>query len=248
MRVHFVIHESFEAPGAFDLWAGSRGYSMDYSRVYAGDRLPESAEHFDLLIVLGGPQTPATTKGECPYFDAEAEEALIAKAISSGRAVVGMCLGAQLIGEALGAQYEPSPQKEIGKFAIMLTDAGAASEKVSHFGRSLGVGHWHNDMPGLTASSMVLAYSEGCPRQIIEYSTLVYGFQCHMEFTLDVIELLIAAFERELPTLTHERFVQQPESLRRNDYNEMNEKLFVFLDKLVLDYQKQRDRQVGAAA
>jgi GMP synthase (glutamine-hydrolysing) len=56
-----------------------------------------------------------------------------------------------------------------------------------------------------------------------------------MEFTLDVIEMLIAAFERELATLTHERFVQHPETLRQNDYNEMNEKLFVFLDKLVLD-------------
>jgi GMP synthase (glutamine-hydrolysing) len=221
---------------------------MGYSRVYAGDRLPASADSFDLLIVLGGPQSPDTRKSECPYFDAEAEEALIAKAISSGRAVVGVCLGAQLIGEALGVKYEPSPHKEIGKFAITLTDAGAASEKVSHFGRSLGVGHWHNDMPGLTVGSMVLACSEGCPRQIIEYSTLVYGFQCHMELTRDVIEMLIAASERELATLTHERFVQQPETLRRNDYNEMNEKLFVFLDKLLLDYQKQRPRQVGAPA
>jgi GMP synthase (glutamine-hydrolysing) len=69
-----------------------------------------------------------------------------------------------------------------------------------------------------------------------------------MELTRDVIEMLIAASERELATLTHERFVQQPETLRRNDYNEMNEKLFVFLDKLLLDYQKQRPRQVGAPA
>jgi hypothetical protein len=49
MRVHFVIHESFEGPGAFEIWAGSRGYSMGYSRVYAGDRLPVSAEHFETL-------------------------------------------------------------------------------------------------------------------------------------------------------------------------------------------------------
>jgi GMP synthase (glutamine-hydrolysing) len=237
MRVHFVMHESFEAPGAFEIWARDRGYSMGYSRVYAGDRLPASTDYFDLLIVLGGPQSPATTKRECPYFDAEAEEALIAKAIAGGRAVVGVCLGAQLIGEALGAQYQASPQREIGKFAVTLTDAGAASEKVSHFGSSLEVGHWHNDMPGLTAGSIVLAYSEGCPRQIVEYSTLVYGFQCHMEFTQDVVEMLIVASERELATLKHERFVQQPETLRRNDYNEMNQKMFVFLDKLLLDYQ-----------
>ena len=157
-----------------------------------------------------------------------------------------MCLGAQHVGGALGASYEPSPKKEIGKFGLTLTEAGAAREKVSHFGRSLGVGHWHSDMPGLTAGSTVLAYSEGCPRQIIEYTSLVYGFQCHMEFTREVVEMLIAASERELATLTHERFVQQRETLRRNDYDEMNEKLFVFLDRLVLDYHRVANRSAKA--
>ena len=90
--------------------------------------------------------------------------------------------------------------------------------------------------PGLTAGAKVLAYSEGCPRQIVEYNPLVYGFQCHMEFTKEVIALLIAASENELAQLTQHRFVQQPDALRRNDYSEMNESLFVFLDKLVGAY------------
>lgn len=50
-------------------------------------------------------------------------------------------------------------------------------------------------MPGLTPEAKIIAYSEGCPRQIIEYSKLVYGFQCHMEFNREVIELLIASSE-----------------------------------------------------
>ncbi len=240
MRVQFVIHEAFEAPGAFEIWARARGCSIGHSRVYGGGALPSSAEEFDLLVVLGGPQSPSTTKAECPHFDAEAEKELIVKAIGAGRAVVGVCLGAQLIGEALGAKCERSPQREIGKFPIMLTDAGAANDKVSHFGRSLGVGHWHSDMPGITLRSEVLAYSDGCPRQIIEYGALVYGFQCHMEFTPGLIELLIAASGRELAMLHGQRFVQQPDALRRNDYRAMNEKLFVFLDRLMLDYQTRR--------
>jgi len=40
---------------------------------------------------------------------------------------------------------------------------------------NLDVGHWHNDMPGLTAECMVLATSEKCPRQIVEYGPVVYG-------------------------------------------------------------------------
>lgn len=243
MRVHFVVHEAFEAPGAFETWARRRGHSVALSRVYAGDRLPAAVDDIDLLVVLGGPQSPATPKSECPHFDAEAEKSLISRAIAGRRAVVGVCLGSQLIGEALGASYERSPQTEIGKFPITLTDEGVRNEKVAHFGKTLGVGHWHNDMPGLTPAAKVLAFSEGCPRQIVEYNPLVYGFQCHLELTRDEIELLIAASEKELARLEHQRFVQQPDELRLNDYSEMNDKLFVFLDKLVEAYSIRQVRR-----
>jgi len=185
---------------------------------------------------MGGPQSPSTTQQECSHFDAAAERVLIARCINAGKAVVGICLGSQLIGEALGARYEHSPEKEIGKFPITLTTEGKANDKFAHFGDTLEVGHWHNDMPGLTDGAKIIAYSEGCPRQIIEYSDLVYGFQCHMEFTREVIELLIEASERELATLTAHRFVQQPDVLRANDYDAMNQMLFGFLDKLVAAY------------
>lgn len=118
------------------------------------------------------------------------------KCVEDGRPVVG--LGAQLIGEALGAVFSESPEREIGKFPICLTDAGRAHPRFSHFGPELKVGHWHNDMPGLTADAVIIATSEGCPRQIVECSDLVYAFQCHMGFTPEVIELLIAASEEEL--------------------------------------------------
>lgn len=81
---------------------------------------------------------------------------------------------------------------------------------------------------------------EGCPRQIVEYSKLVYGFQCHMEFNRDVIELLIAHSEGGLATLVDHKYVQQPDALRRNDYLQMNEALFAFLDKLAHEYEAQR--------
>ncbi|MHA3902736.1 type 1 glutamine amidotransferase [Castellaniella sp. WN] len=236
MRVHFVVHESFEAPGAYETWAEDRGFEAGYSRVYDHEPLPRSIDGIDLLVVLGGPQSPSTTREECPHFDAAAECALIARCINGGKAVVGVCLGAQLLGEALGARCGPSPEKEIGKFPITLTAEGKANGKFSHFGGTLEVGHWHNDMPGLTENAKIIAYSEGCPRQIIEYGDLVYGFQCHMEFTPEVIERLIAASEREPETFTSHRFVQRPDILRAQDYGAMNQKLCGFLDRLVGAY------------
>jgi GMP synthase (glutamine-hydrolysing) len=240
MHVHFIVHESFEAPGAYEHWVRSRGCTSGYSRVYAGEPLPQSAQGVDLLVVLGGPQNPQTTSGECPYFDAAAERRLILQCVAGSRAVVGVCLGAQLLGEALGARHEHSPETEIGSFPITLTAAGQGNSKLAHLGDSLEVGHWHTDMPGLTEGAAILAYSEGCPRQIVEYGDLLYGFQCHMELTLEVVELLIAASGRELAALSGHRFVQQPRALRANEYGGMNQKLFVFLDKLMTAYSARR--------
>jgi GMP synthase (glutamine-hydrolysing) len=237
MHVHFVVHESFEAPGAYEAWVGERSCTSGYSRVHAGEPLPQTVDGIDLLVVMGGPQSPATTLDECPHFDAAAELALISRCIAAERVVIGVCLGAQLIGEALGAPCEHSPEKEIGNFPITLTAAGRAHARFAHFGEVLDVGHWHSDMPGLTKHATVIAYSEGCPRQIIEYGEWVYGFQCHMELTPVLVEGLIAASEHELAMPTSHRFVQQPARLRANRYETMNQKLLVFLDVLMADYK-----------
>ncbi|HDR2388718.1 type 1 glutamine amidotransferase [Enterobacter roggenkampii] len=232
MHIHFIIHEHFEAPGAYEIWGKSRGCSLSYTRVYQGDPLPEELGGTDMLIIMGGPQSPATTREECPWFDAQAEKALISRAIEAGKTVIGVCLGSQLIGEALGAAFCHSPEKEIGKFPVRLTDAGKANPLFEGFGSVLNVGHWHNDMPGLTPQAKVLAYSEGCPRQIVQYSERVYGFQCHMELTPEVVELLIEHSQNDLRRAGEFRFVETAEKLRSHDYREMNQVLFSFLDKL----------------
>ncbi|MCU6242388.1 type 1 glutamine amidotransferase [Enterobacter asburiae] len=232
MHIHFIIHEHFEAPGAYEVWGKSRGCRLSYTRVYQGDPLPEDLQSTDLLIIMGGPQSPATTLEECPWFDAQAEKALISRAIEAGKTVIGVCLGSQLIGEALGAAFCHSPEKEIGKFPVRLTEAGKANPLFEDFGHELNVGHWHNDMPGLTPQAKVLAYSEGCPRQIVQYGERVYGFQCHMELTPEVVELLIEHSQNDLRRAAEFRFVETAEKLRSHDYREMNQVLFSFLDKL----------------
>ena len=189
MHIHFIQHEIFEAPGAYLDWAISRNHKVSFTKVFEYNLLPETVENIDVLIVMGGPQSPNTSKEECPYFDAKAEINFIRKMINNRKAVVGACLGAQLIGEAMGAAFERSPEKEIGVLPITLTQEGLRDNKIKHFGNIVKVGHWHSDMPGLTEKCNVLAKSFGCPRQIISYSNLVYGFQCHPEFTPEVVEM-----------------------------------------------------------
>ena len=190
-----------------------------------------------MLVVLGGPQSPRTTLAECAYFDTHAEQNLIAQAIAAGRIVIGICLGSQLIGEALGAPVMQSPEKEIGHYPVTLSVEGLRDPNIAHFGPALVVGHWHNDMPGMTPTATVLAASEGCPRQIVKYGDRVYGFQCHMEFDAEVIERLITHSQEELEATKGRRFIRSVQEMRSWDYREMNKKLWTFLDNLVTHYR-----------
>lgn len=232
MKIHFIIHEVYEGPGALLKWAEERNYTVTSTKVYLGEALPSDSKAVDLLIVLGGPQCPATTTQECHYFKANDEISFILDCIEKGKVVLGFCLGAQLIGEALGAKFEQSPHKEIGYFPITLTESGREHAHLSHFNTTEIVGHWHNDMPGLTPSSKVLATSAGCPRQIIEYSPLVYGFQCHLEFTSESLPDLIKMSEGDFETIDGHNYIQNPGSIIANSSLAMNALLFEFMDRL----------------
>lgn len=235
MRIHFVIHESYEGPGAFSHWVASRGHEQTETRLYLGEALPaESA--FDWLIVLGGPQSPETTQAECPHFNAQAETDLIVRSIHAGKAVIGVCLGAQLIGEALGAAYQHSPEREIGYFPIRLTGEGKQDSLFAHFGETETVGHWHNDMPGLLPSFKILAESAGCPRQVVKFMNCVYGFQCHLEFTqASMADLVRCSFDASLVGQQHP-WIQDQKTLLTTDTARMNDLLWTFLDQLVVHF------------
>ena len=235
MRVHFVLHETFEVPGAYLKWAQERGHQVTMTKVYENEALPETVDEIDFLIVMGGPQSPDEDWEAFPYYDPQAEIELIQKAMKADRYIVGVCLGAQLLSVAYGARYEHSPEREIGVYPVNLTPEGLADPHVSLLGANFDSGHWHGDMPGLTKDAVVLATSQGCPRQIIRFSPKHYAFQAHLEFDPDAVELLIVADGEEKLREQSEKlpFVQTPEELRGNDYSEMNAKLYAFLDSLV---------------
>jgi GMP synthase (glutamine-hydrolysing) len=230
MNIHFLIHESFEAPGAIETWAKDRGHNITYTRFYQNDSLPQNIDNIDYLIVMGGPQSPATSESECPHFHAKAEIEFIRQAITKDKLLLGVCLGAQLIGEALGAKFDHSPNREIGVFDLTLTEEAKNDPIFSNFPQVFPVGHWHGDMPGLTPTSTILATSAGCPRQVVRYSPKNYGFQCHFEFTPESIEGMIQNSTAELEQYKDLPYIQNAETLRSHDYTEINNKLFKFLD------------------
>ncbi|MBR2666740.1 MAG: HD domain-containing protein [Oscillospiraceae bacterium] len=236
MKVHFIQQDSWVGPGEYLSWALRNGHDVSFTRCWLHEGLPREVTA-DLLVVLGGHQCPATTQEECDYYDSAAEQTLIRSYIEAGRVVVGVCLGAQLVGEALGAPYEHSPEKELGSIRVKLTEEGRADPFLRSFPDVFDAGQWHNDMPGLTADSVILAESEGCPRQIVRYGKYVYGFQAHMEFTREILAAGLDDAGGD-PGLAGP-FVQTPDELLAYDYTDMNRLLSAFLDAMMDDYAGQ---------
>lgn len=226
MRILCVMHADFETPGVIESWALNQKYTFTLVKPYQGESLPETSV-FDFLIVMGGPQSPLQLK-EAPYLLAEIN--LIKEAIKLNKPILGFCLGAQLIGEALGAKTLRSPKKEVGVYPISLTEAGKNDPLLEGFSYQFPVIHWHNDMPGLTEEAVILAYSAGCPRQIVRYQPLVYGFQCHLEITKEGIESMIKAVPEDLRPSP---YTQNQKELLIQDYGSINDLMIHLLNRFV---------------
>ncbi len=225
MKMCVVLHVDYELPGAVAKWATDQGFDISVCRPFDGEALPE-VDHLDWVVSMGGPQTSLKLH-DYPYLLDEVE--FLKNAINQEKMVLGFCLGSQLIGEALGATTERSPEKEIGYFKIQLTDAGKKDQFLSGLPECFKVMHWHNDMPGLTADCEILAHSKGCPRQIIRYRDHVYGFQCHLEMIEEYIPDLI---DRGYIEPGSHQFIQSKEELQAHDFSQTNAFMRKILDKM----------------
>jgi GMP synthase (glutamine-hydrolysing) len=210
MKIICIQHVDFETPGVIETWAQEKRHSFHVLKPYQGDGFPDIQE-YDFVISMGGPQSPREAS-HLSYL--QAEIAFLKKAIDANKHVLGFCLGAQLIGEALGAKTLKSPEKEVGVFPITLTEEGEKDPLFHDFSHSFPVIHWHNDMPGKTPDSVLLAASEGCPIQAYRYGPRVYGLQFHMEITREGIQELILHASSDLAP---SRFTQSKTELLQNN-------------------------------
>lgn len=225
MRIHYIQHASFEPIGVIEEWAKARKFSLTGAHVYKGERLL-TVEDFDMLIVMGGPQSPREID-QYPYLQDEID--LIKASILEEKIILGFCLGAQLIGEALGASTLKSPNKEVGIYPITLTKGGREDSLFEGFPNTFNVIHWHNDMPGLKEGMELLAYSEGCPHQAFRYGSKIYGLQFHMEITLQVAKDLLDYCPEDLRP---DKYIQSPEVLMAQDFKSINQNMVTLLDRL----------------
>jgi GMP synthase-like glutamine amidotransferase len=228
MRIRCLQHVPFEGPAGIADWAADRGHALEIIPLHEGAEPPETGS-FDWLVVMGGPMGVAD---EARYPWLAPEKAFIADAIAAGKTVVGVCLGAQLIAEALGARVYPNGEKEIGWMPVELTDAGRASPVLGFLPPSFPVFHWHGDTFDLPAGAVHLARSGPCANQAFSYDGRVLGLQFHLESTLESVAAIVEQCADEIVPAPHIQSAARMLAAGADDYARLRDVLCGVLDRL----------------
>jgi GMP synthase-like glutamine amidotransferase len=202
VRVHYLQHVPFEGLGSIGPWLEGAGHRISGSRLYASPELP-SPGSIDALVVMGGPMS-VNDEGEYPWL--AREKRLVRDAIDSGKPVLGICLGAQLIASALGSKVYRNAEREIGWSPV----EGISSDDPSlfRFPPTTLAFHWHGETFDLPPGATRIARSAACGNQAFQLGGSALALQFHLETTPESARLLVKHCRDELTPST---FVQSEE-------------------------------------
>ncbi|MEZ5797310.1 MAG: type 1 glutamine amidotransferase [Paracoccaceae bacterium] len=176
-QVGVALHE---AAARIDLW-----------KPWAGQPLPARPEA-DALVVFGGEQS-ARDDGTHPYLPHLAD--LMAEYTALDRPVLGICLGAQVLARAFGADNLLGAAPEFGWCQVRLTDEGRADPLMGRLPEAFPIYQWHSDTFTLPAGATRLAGSDRAAQQAFRIGRATYGTQFHFEASRAVV----ADWAREFP-------------------------------------------------
>ncbi len=202
-RVLVLQHVESEGLGIINKAVKQSGIQTDFIRIFKNDRIPKSLEGYNGIIILGGPMG---VYEEDIYPFIKDEIALIKNVIRDDSPILGICLGAQMLAKAVGADVYKGKKKEIGWYKIKLSDEGKRDSLFIGLPDEFTVFQWHGDTFDLgtdlkSVPGKCLAFSELFPNQIIKVGKNAYGLQFHLEVTEDMIKNWIDVNDRELASV-----------------------------------------------
>jgi GMP synthase-like glutamine amidotransferase len=169
-------HIACEPPAAFEDELRSRGLDLVRVELDEGDPLPDWRE-FAGTIVMGGPMGAYEEEAH-PWL--VEEKLAIGAAARAGHPVWGVCLGAQLLAGALGAEVYPGAEAEVGLLPVELTPAAADDPVFGAAPPSFPTLQWHGDTFDLPPGATLLASSPAYRSQAFVFER-AYGLQFHLE-------------------------------------------------------------------
>ena len=216
MRAHYLQHVPFEGLSSIAPWLEAAGYEITKTQFFESAELPD-LRMIDLLVVMGGPMS-VNDKDEFPWLVPEKQ--FIREAIDSGKPVLGICLGAQLIASVMGAKVYNNTVKEIGWFPVQ--GVSSISSSSFSFPPSTKVFHWHGETFDLPSRATLLAHSEGCENQAFQIGTSVIGLQFHLEITPESVWEIVSNCRDELVPSKYIQTEEEILSAKPESYRSIN--------------------------
>ena len=219
MHIHVIQHVPFEGVGCMESWFSSKEAKVTYTKFYESFQLP-NIKAIDLLIIMGGPMN---VSDDASYPWLLEEKVFIRKVMLTEVPVLGICLGAQLIANALGSRIFTNKYKEIGWFPIELVNENC---ELLPFPKRFPAFHWHEDTFDLPKGATCLMRSEGCENQGFIIGENVIGLQFHLETTQQEVEQM---FENCKNDIIDDLYVQSPSKIREltEDYADLSNVILI---------------------
>lgn len=205
MRIHSLEHEHFEGLANIEVWAKKKDHSITRTLLFNKEELPEIDE-FDWLVIMGGSMN-IYEENKYPWLKYEKD--FIVQAIVHKKIILGVCLGAQLIADVLGARVIKNKYREIGWLPVSLTKKAKNSSIFSKFPDTFTAFHWHGDTFKIPSGAARIAQSEACQNQAFEYGRVI-GLQFHLEYSVQSINLMFRNCGNEI---IDGKYIQKPDEI-----------------------------------
>jgi GMP synthase (glutamine-hydrolysing) len=193
MRILSVLHPGGGHSGVLGERARAAGHAVVEWTPGAGEPIPGPLSAHDALAVFGGGMN-LSDLDRLPWLRGEIE--LLRDAIARAMPVIGVCLGAQLLAAAAGAEVHRASEPEIGWHEVELTPAAAQDPVLGRLPARFTACQWHSYAFELPAGAVELARSPVCP-QAFRLAGPAWGVQFHPEVTEGILRAWIEDFDSD---------------------------------------------------
>lgn len=209
MIVHCLQHTPDEGPGHAADWLAAHGHALTLTRLFAPGPVFPALADFDALLILGGPMS-VRDEDRLPWL--REEKAFIRQALRAGKLTLAICLGAQLVAEALGGEVRPNHAPEIGFWTVRFSGKSLEHPLLRGWPEKATVLHWHLDTFTVPPGAVRVGMSAATATQGFVWGDGVIGLQFHPEMTALMVEKLMELEQHE--HAEEQEFVQTAAQIR----------------------------------